>query len=220
MKFISYRRQLLDKSLENHKNLMTGFVLDIGGKRERKRGSFSPPETQAKNWLYLNIDLETQPDIFGDAGNIPLPSMCVDTVICTEVLEHLQEPARCVDEVYRILKPGGVFIASVPFLYPIHADPYDFQRYTDEGLRYLCKQFDTVQINNMGGYWGVMGTFLEQAVNKWKSGFRPVRGVIKLCVKSVSRILYLLDQKINTIDAVYTTGYFVCCLKKKDSSND
>ncbi len=76
-------------------------------------------------------------DIWGDGHHLPLRADCADTVLSLEVLEHVPDPDRCVAEIARILKPGGRLLLSVPFLAPQHALPYDFYRYTPQGLAAL-----------------------------------------------------------------------------------
>ena len=157
----TYRRMWLDFCLEQHSHDMRGVVIDLGGKQKNKRGSFHPPETQAKAWWYVNLEMSTRPNIFSDVTAAPLISECADVIICTEVLEHLENPDTCADEIFRILRPGGKAFISVPFIYPIHADPNDFQRFTAEGLRRLFRRFAIIEIMPMGGFLGTMGMLLE-----------------------------------------------------------
>ena len=56
--------------------------------------------------------------LIGSAYSIPLPNDSVDFVICSEVLEHLHEYNDAINEIYRVLKPGGKFYASVPASWP------------------------------------------------------------------------------------------------------
>lgn len=211
--FVSYRRYLIDRHLESQKCLMDGIVLDMGGKRERKRGSFRPPESQFDEWIYINLARETQPHVVADVLHVPFANALADCVICTEVLEHLAEPSSSVTEVHRVLKYGGVLIASVPFLYPVHADPHDFQRFTQEGLRHLCREFDTINIESMGGYWGVVGMFLELGMGKRKGGWRPAVGLKNRSITALARLLYYIDHRSSTLGLSFTTGYFVLCIK-------
>jgi SAM-dependent methyltransferase len=77
---------------------------------------------------------DTRPDLFVDAGRLPLRDATVDTVIFLEVLEHLRRPEAAWTEIVRVLKPGGRVVMSVPFLYPAHDEPHDYQRLTAHGL--------------------------------------------------------------------------------------
>ena len=76
-----------------------------------------------------------RPHVFGDAAQLPFRDGCFDNVACLEVLEHVMDPGRVLTEIARILKPGGRAWISMPFLYPLHDAPFDFQRYTEYGLR-------------------------------------------------------------------------------------
>jgi SAM-dependent methyltransferase len=78
-------------------------------------------------------------DLFADLNRgLPLVSACADTVLLTDVLEHLAEPALLLGEVARLLRPGGHLVLAVPFLYWIHEPPHDYFRYTEFALRRLC----------------------------------------------------------------------------------
>jgi SAM-dependent methyltransferase len=67
---------------------------------------------------------------------LPFEVASFDTVVCTEVLEHVPEPAQVVREIARVLKPNGYVILTTPLYYPIHEEPYDFFRFTPFGLRH------------------------------------------------------------------------------------
>ena len=73
-----------------------------------------------------------------------------DTVIATEVLEHLYEPQRAIDEIYRVLKPGGICILSTRFIYPYHPGPKDYYRFTWDSLNSLFRRFSNVEIYHHG----------------------------------------------------------------------
>lgn len=75
-----------------------------------------------------------KPHIFADAASLPLSSSSFDTVLLFEVLEHLERPNRALAEIARVLCEGGRAIITIPFLYPMHDEPHDYQRYTRYGL--------------------------------------------------------------------------------------
>ena len=105
--YVTYRRLWVDSCLNAFIDEDHGLVIDLGGKRENKRGSFLPPEHQADAWLYLNLDPQASPNIFSDVVKTPLLKQSADYIICTEVLEHLSNPQACVDEIHRILREDG-----------------------------------------------------------------------------------------------------------------
>lgn len=77
---------------------------------------------------------DAKPDVYADAAALPFPSKSCDTVLLFEVLEHLERPEQALAEITRVLRDGGKAIITMPFLYPMHDEPYDYQRYTRYGL--------------------------------------------------------------------------------------
>lgn len=210
--YVTYRRLWLDSCLNAFAGEMRGVVLDLGGKRENKRGAFQPPEHEAHMWWYLNLDWVTKPNVFADATQVPLKSASIDCILCTEVLEHLKDPQACVDEIHRLLCTGGLALVSVPFIYPVHADPHDFQRFTEDGLRHLFRRFASVEVFRMGGYAGVLGLLLEIGI-AGIIGHSPFQKFVRWAMKWISRWLCKYDLAILGSESEpwqkFTTGYFV-----------
>ena len=71
---------------------------------------------------------------------IPLPDARFDTILATDVFEHISHPAQLFHEISRLLRVDGALIAGVPFLYWIHEEPHDYYRYTEFALRQLCEE--------------------------------------------------------------------------------
>ncbi len=128
-----------------------GSVLDVGC-GDRWASSVLPD-----GCTYVGLDYPTtvgmgypgRPEIFGDAGMMPFKADCFDTVLMMDVLEHLQAPNQAVSEAFRILRPGGRLILQVPFLYPLHDEPHDFQRWTRHGLIRLCANNNLIAENTI-----------------------------------------------------------------------
>ena len=118
-----------------------GIVVDIGCADGWLRHCLAPDAR------YIGLDYPpavaagygSKPEVFGDGESLPFADASVDVVALLEVLEHLPDPGRCMAEAARILKPGGTLLLSVPFLYPLHDEPRDFQRWTRFGLQRLLE---------------------------------------------------------------------------------
>lgn len=75
-----------------------------------------------------------------------IPSNRFDYIVCTEVLEHTLQPFDAVNEMERMLKPGGLVFASSPFNFRIHGPLPDCWRFTEHGWRALFKNFEIVEL--------------------------------------------------------------------------
>lgn len=79
-----------------------------------------------------------------DAHDIPFADGSFDGVVAQAVLEHVADPYRCVDEIHRVLKDGGLVYAETPFMQQMHGAPYDFTRFTIQGYRRLFRRFEEI----------------------------------------------------------------------------
>jgi SAM-dependent methyltransferase len=116
---------------------ISGHILDIGA-ADRWIESRLPKcvEYVALDYPATGRELYgSKPDVFSDGACLPFSDECFDGVVCLEVLEHVPDPASVMSELARVLKSGGRAWISMPFLYPLHDAPFDFQRYTEYGLR-------------------------------------------------------------------------------------
>ena len=92
-----------------------------------------------------------------DINSIPVESNRFGVVVCTQVLEHLSDPLGTFRELARVLKPGGELFLTTNFLFPIHGAPYDFFRFTNFGLEYLCAEsgFSKIVVVARGGFFSL-----------------------------------------------------------------
>jgi SAM-dependent methyltransferase len=77
-----------------------------------------------------------------DAHDLPFPAQSFDGVVAQAVLEHVADPARCVQQMHRVLRPGGLVYAETAFMQQVHGGGYDFTRFTPLGHRRLFREFD------------------------------------------------------------------------------
>lgn len=96
-----------------------------------------------------------KPDLYGDAMKLPIKDNTFDTALLLQVLEHLDNPQKALDESYRILKKNGYIIISVPFMYPIHDAPYDYYRFTEYAIKKMIKQtgFKIIKLETGGNFF-------------------------------------------------------------------
>ncbi len=147
-----------------------GKVLDVGG--GMKFGKYLAKYKnlfESDNYTVLDKEPSYKPDIVGDIHALPFPDQSFDAMVCNAVLEHVEDPKLAVSEVYRVLRSGGKVLASVPFLYPYHAEKgiyKDFYRYSKDGLGYLFRNFSRVEIFPIRGFWETWFNFLPYGLNK------------------------------------------------------
>lgn len=95
-----------------------------------------------------------------DVLNMSFESESVDSIICLDVLEHVENPFHAINEMRRVLKPSGSVLLSVPFLNGFHGksgasssheDYPDYWRFTHQGLNLMFKDFSSVMIYPVNG---------------------------------------------------------------------
>lgn len=91
---------------------------------------------------------------------IPLADNTFDTVLMTDVLEHISNPELVMSEIARVLKLDGKLILTVPFFYWLHEKPYDYFRYTEFSLKMFCEKND-LKILSLRPYGGALEVILD-----------------------------------------------------------
>ncbi|WP_198030181.1 class I SAM-dependent methyltransferase [Bradyrhizobium sp. Tv2a-2] len=145
---------------------------------------------QTGSWDFSQIDLVC------DILNIPEPDASFDAVLCTEVLEHLPDPLRALEEMARLLRLGGVFIITAPFWSLTHFAPYHyatgFNRYFYE-LHLGRLGFDIVDMIPNGNFFECVGQELRRVADmaeRFAAGERPTA----LEVYAVQVVLAMVER--------------------------
>jgi SAM-dependent methyltransferase len=181
------------------------LVLSVGG----------GPGRENPRVINLNLDPFEAVDIVGDALNIPLTDSSVDTVTCNAVVEHVPDPRKMTAEILRVLKPGGYAQFMIPFVFPFHAYPSDYQRYTRSGVLELMSGFETVELEVLTGPTSALLVFLREYVRLFvpggeRSGVRAavngVTGWLTFWLKYLDRILNRRAAASNLAAAFYYLG--------------
>lgn len=92
------------------------------------------------------------------ASELPYENNTFDSILSTQVLEHVFEQQQMINESFRVLKPGGHIILTVPFVWELHEEPYDFFRITKHGLKQMFENsgYEITYIKANGGKWAAM----------------------------------------------------------------
>lgn len=102
----------------------------------------------------VDLDPARGPDVVASFTDLaPFADASVDAVFAMEVLEHVTDPNAAVAAAHRVLVPGGLFVASTPFLMEQHDVPADYYRFTRFGIEHLVREFREHTIVARGGYF-------------------------------------------------------------------
>lgn len=141
-----------------------GEILDVGGwdfyLQMKKRG------LQYTHWTILDnskdkllqIDDEKCSCVLGDGCNMTFPSNTFDTVINIQVVEHVFEPIKMVEEIGRVLKPGGHAVFLIPQTAYMHFAPYHYYNFTRFWIEEAIARagMEIVELQCIGGLWSSM----------------------------------------------------------------
>lgn len=150
-------------------------VLDAGAGRKPYKSFF-------KQHQYTSTDI---PDGFYPEkhdfecylDDIPQPDNHYDAVILSQVLEHVPNPTKALEEIYRILKPNGVLLLSVPLNTPLHGEPYHFFNFTHYGIQQLSMEigYELIEVEKIGGAFWLLAKRFPEAFSKLLKQFDPFR---------------------------------------------
>jgi SAM-dependent methyltransferase len=114
-------------------------VLDVGAGDAPYRELFDHTDYRTTDWEQSPHEGAQHVDYVGPAQELPIEDAAFDVVLCTQVLEHVPEPARVLAELARVLRPGGRIYLSVPLVWELHELPHDYFRYTSRGVEHLLE---------------------------------------------------------------------------------
>jgi len=155
---------------------------------------------------YVGVDIQSEfgyhekvkPDHFWDGNTLPFPNDSYETIFCTEVLEHVPDTLAFLKEVYRVLKPNGIFFFTTPFLWPLHDVPYDEFRLTPFSMKrfFELTGFISCKMRALGGWHVSMAQMLGLWVNRSMLADKK-RKLLRPVVKIVMKKLIAADKTIN-----------------------
>jgi SAM-dependent methyltransferase len=140
---------------------LQGRIADLGAGHVPFYEAYAPAvqEVVCVDWPN-SLHGVTHADVIADLGrSLPFAAASFDGVLLSSVLEHLADPVAALEEVSRVLRPGGALVLEVPFLYWLHEEPHDFGRYTEHALRCFADiaGLEVKQLEAYGGIAAVIG---------------------------------------------------------------
>ncbi len=183
-------------------------IIDIGGglRISKKKGNrFDPkrawiiPLIEKVEYLIMDPVPDYEPDIVGDIHKMPMVDNSEEAIICSAVLEHVENPWKASEEMHRVLKPGGYCFVYVPFLYYYHAEKTyykDFWRYTKDSFPVLFKDFSHMELMPVRG---AIGTLVR---------ISPL-GRFKL----MENLAFFLDKVTGKLKTNQVSGYYIFLIK-------
>ncbi len=206
----------IDEAIKNH---ASGDLLDLGcGNKPYEEWYNLKTETQT-GCDVIQSD-KNRVDVICLATDLKFEDNKFDTVLATQVLEHVYDHHSMIKESFRVLKPGGKMILTVPFTWELHEEPYDFFRLTKHGLKELFEEagFEIVYIKANGGKWAAtFQMFINTVYSTFK--FKTGRAKILKILFMELRLTWLLNHIALRIDKKYfdewwTLNYLVVAQKK------
>ncbi|MEA2626347.1 MAG: hypothetical protein QOD06_2392 [Candidatus Binatota bacterium] len=116
--------------------------------------------------LRLDLVFSRNLDLVGDAHALPFLDATVDGILCTGLIEHVADPIQLVEEIRRVLRPGGRAYATAPFIQGYHPSPTDYRRYTREGIAQLFAGCEVVSLRTTRGSGSALAWILAAVLTE------------------------------------------------------
>ena len=205
-------KRLQKNAIRKYAFFLKGQVCDVGcGTQPYRR--YLPCD----GYVGVDADLKLHPDVVAQATALPFADNSFDGVLCTEVIEHLEEPQVCLDQIRRILKKEGYLCLTAPQSWGLHYEPHDFWRFTKYGLELLLKKYDfeVVVIERIGGpfssgaqeFIDVMWTVLTKIFHFM--GGRWAQRCASLLCAPWSLFFYVFSRYADRLDQRFAIGWLV-----------
>ena len=149
---------------------------------------------------YDGHDVEPGPRItyVSPAESLPIPDAQYDVVLCTQVLEHVRHPQRALEEMTRVLVPGGHLFLTTHGVYPFHPHPADYWRWTQQGFEAMFEDTEGLELVTLVPHGGsgaavalVVNTPIREAARAIRASWiaPPLIGTINIVGMLVDRLL-------------------------------
>jgi len=186
----------------------SGRLLDLGCGRAPLYGTYAPYVTEVVGVDWAPGDhVDVQADL---SQPLPFDDGRFDTIILSDVLEHIAEPDLLWREMTRVLAPHGKIVMNVPFYYAVHAHPHDYYRYTNFGLeRFVTVNgLDLLHLAAIGGIVEILADLVGKILSKLGPIGRPLAAFTQEIAFGFSRTR-LGARVLRASSRDFPLGYFM-----------
>jgi len=151
-------RIIHDAFIKDSFHLLSGKVLELGASYQR---DYSQHAFNAKTYTKSNFEARGNIELEIDARQMALADNSYNGIVCLNVLEHVEDFKSVFKEIFRVLKPGGTLILTVPFVYYYHAAPDDYYRFTVSALKKNLSNYTDLKLLSIGNKWSNLAHCLQ-----------------------------------------------------------
>jgi SAM-dependent methyltransferase len=202
------------------------YVLDAGA-----GDCFYKAFFKHSNYHSTDLAQNNRPISFiSDVSSLPIANGKYDLILCTQVLEHVQEPDVVLNEFYRVLRPAGQLWLTAPLYFEEHEIPNDYFRFTQFGIRYLMKKagFQVKQLEWLEGYLGTLSYEMIKTARMLplhpRAYGHPIIGIpfsiVAFFMKPISLLIGIifscLDTRHKHTSSGHSKNYVVIAVKEND----
>ncbi len=196
---------------ELSKITLQGSILDLGGS---KNADYHKLINGDHTFTVVNIDDRYGYDLkFNIEEKFPLADASYDNVLTMNLIEHIFDTHNIFSEVSRVIKPGGLFVSSVPYMHQIHGSPDDYVRYTDSAYKKFAEKygFEIVYISTLGT--GIFSLIFQIITIYRIFPFSWLYNFMQFILVSLDKILLLVPYYKKLVNSI-PLGYFWVMRKK------
>lgn len=178
-----------------------GRVLDLGAGMAKYKKII---EKHAMDYIACDVKKNENINMICDVTNLSFSPESFDTVISTQVFEHVDNPFIVAQEIKKVLKTGGNAIVTAPFMFPYHADPKDNFRFSREGLGEIFKStsFEIIDSGIYGGFFMVLSEMIHFS---WFNPYKRKSGKFFFVIEKTAKFF----DKIIPSKIIYANAFVV-----------
>ncbi len=187
-------RKALLKNIKLLADEITGKTLDVGC-------GTKPYEKYFNSTEYIGLEVENtinkeekKVDVFYKGSKIPFSDKEFDSVITSQVLEHVFNPQQFLSEINRVMKPKSKLLLTVPFIWDEHEQPFDYGRYSSFGLKDLLEKNGFIiikhikSLNNIAAVFQMFNAYIYKISVKHKL----LRQLLTILIMAPANILAII----------------------------